>query len=71
MLKASWGGRTATFPNTTKARRGVITKGVQSKQHIFFNAGGKTATEQTELIIEIVEVIANVYKFMHIGISGE
>lgn len=31
------------------------------KQHIFFNAGGETATEQTEPIIDVVKVIANVF----------
>ena len=31
------------------------------EQHIFFNAGGETATEQTELTIDVVKVIANVF----------
>ena len=31
------------------------------KQHTFFNAGGETVTEQTELIIDVVKVIANVF----------
>ena len=30
------------------------------KQHVFFNAGSETAAEQTELIIDVVKVIANV-----------
>jgi hypothetical protein len=33
---------------------------VQVKQHVFFNAGSETAAEQTELIIDVVKVIANV-----------
>jgi hypothetical protein len=36
-----------------------LLKEVQAKQHIFFNAGGKTATEQTELMIEVMKVITN------------
>lgn len=36
-----------------------LLKEVQVKQHIFSNAGGETATEQTKLIIEVMKVITD------------
>lgn len=36
-----------------------LLKEVQVKQHIFSNAGGEMATEQTKLIIEVMKVITN------------
>jgi hypothetical protein len=39
----------------------MITKGGPGEAaSLFFNAGGETATKQTELIVDVVKVIANV-----------